>query len=72
VRLPDNILSRKCSALIVVIIITCMYICMYEYCSLSPHNGITIANLLVLIFSPVNDNFDFSWNYYYSYYKEQG
>jgi hypothetical protein len=30
--------------------------------------GIAIANVIILIFSPVNDNFDILWNYYYYYY----
>jgi hypothetical protein len=29
---------------------------MYEYCYFSPLNGITIANVLILIFSSFNDN----------------
>jgi hypothetical protein len=45
-----------------------MYICMYEYHPFLPHNGITIANVLILLFSPVSDNFDLSWNCYYHYY----
>jgi hypothetical protein len=32
---------------------------MYEYYPLSPHNGITIANLFISLFSPVSDNFEF-------------
>jgi hypothetical protein len=41
---------------------------MYEYYNFSPHNGITIAKILILLFSPVNDNFDLSWNYYFYYH----
>jgi hypothetical protein len=32
---------------------------MYVYCPFSPHNGITIGNVLILFFSPVNANFIF-------------
>jgi hypothetical protein len=32
---------------------------MYEYFPFSPHNGVTIANVLILILRPVTDNFDF-------------
>jgi hypothetical protein len=45
-----------------------MFVGMYEYYPFSSHNGITVANVLILIFSPVNDNFDLTWNYYYYYY----
>jgi hypothetical protein len=41
---------------------------MYEYYPFSPHNGITFAYVLVLLFSPVNDNFGHLRNYYYYYY----
>jgi hypothetical protein len=37
---------------------------MYVYYPFSPHNGITMGNLLILFFSPVNANFNFSCNYY--------
>jgi hypothetical protein len=37
---------------------------MYVYCPFSPHNGITTGNVLISLFSPINDNFNFSWNYY--------
>jgi hypothetical protein len=33
-----------------------MYICMSEYYPFSSHDGITTGNVLVLLFSPVNDN----------------
>jgi hypothetical protein len=42
------------------------YSYMYEYYPFSLHNGITIANVLILLSSPV-DNFDLPWNYYYYY-----
>jgi hypothetical protein len=45
-----------------------IYVSMYEYYPLSPHSSITIANVFILLFSPVNDKFDLSWNYYYYYY----
>jgi hypothetical protein len=32
---------------------------MYEYYPFSPHNGITIADVLILLSSPVKDKFDF-------------
>jgi hypothetical protein len=35
-----------------------MHVCLYEYYSFSPHNGVTTANVHILNFSPVNDNFD--------------
>jgi hypothetical protein len=38
------------------------------YYPFSPHNGITIAVVLILLFSPVKDKSDLSWNYYYYYY----
>jgi hypothetical protein len=41
-----------------------MYVCMNEYYTFSPHNGVAIANVLISFFSPVNDNFDLSRNYY--------
>jgi hypothetical protein len=41
---------------------------MYEYYPFSPHNGITIADVHILLFSSVKDKFDLSWNYYYYYY----
>jgi hypothetical protein len=31
-----------------------------------PHNGITIADLLIFLFSYIHDNFEFSWNYCYN------
>jgi hypothetical protein len=33
--------------IIIIIIITCIYVCLYEYYSFSPHNGITIASVLL-------------------------
>jgi hypothetical protein len=47
----------------------CVYVCMYEHYPYSPHNGITIANAFISHFLAVNDNFDFSWNYFYYYIK---
>jgi hypothetical protein len=41
---------------------------MYEYYPFSTHNGITIVNVLILLFSPVSDNFHLSWKYYHYYY----
>jgi hypothetical protein len=38
-----------------------MYVCMYEYYPFSLHNALPITNILILIFSPVNDNVDISW-----------
>jgi hypothetical protein len=37
---------------------------MYVYSPFAPHNGIAIGNVLILIFSLINANFNFSWNYY--------
>jgi hypothetical protein len=34
--------------IIIIIIITRMYVCMYEYYPFSPHNDITIADVLIL------------------------
>jgi hypothetical protein len=45
---------------IIIIIIIRFYVGMYVYCPFSPHNGITIGNVLILFFSPVNANFNFS------------
>jgi hypothetical protein len=33
--------------------------CMYAYSPFSPHNGITTGNVFNLLFSPINDNFNF-------------
>jgi hypothetical protein len=41
---------------------------MYEYYPFSPHNGITIADVLILLISLIKDMFDLSWNYYYYYH----
>jgi hypothetical protein len=43
---------------------TNFYVCIYAYSSFSPHNDITTGNVLILRFSPINDNFNFLWNYY--------
>jgi hypothetical protein len=32
------------------------HVCMYPF---SPHNGIAIVNAHILLFSPLNENFDF-------------
>jgi hypothetical protein len=32
---------------------------MYAYIPFSPHNGITSVNVLILLYSPINDNFNF-------------
>jgi hypothetical protein len=37
---------------------------MYAYNPFSSHNGITTGNVHILLLSPINDNFNFSWNYY--------
>jgi hypothetical protein len=37
---------------------------MYVYCAFLLQNGITIGNVPILFFFPVNANFNFSWNYY--------
>jgi hypothetical protein len=41
---------------------------MYEYYPFSPHTGVTIVNVFILLFSSVNDNFEFSQNYYYYHF----
>jgi hypothetical protein len=40
-------------------------LCVYEYYHSLPHNGINTANMLTLLFSPVNNNFNISWNFRY-------
>jgi thioredoxin-related protein len=40
------------------------YMCMYACIPVSPHNVTTTGNVLILLFSPINDNCNFSWNYY--------
>jgi hypothetical protein len=42
-----------------IIIIINFYVRMYEYDLFSPHNGIATGNILILLFSPINDNFNF-------------
>jgi hypothetical protein len=50
--------------IVIIIIIINVYVCMYVYCPLSQQKGITIGNVLILFFSPVNVNFNFYYNYY--------
>jgi hypothetical protein len=37
---------------------------MYVHSPFSSHNSIATGNIFILLFSPINDNFNFSWNYY--------
>jgi hypothetical protein len=35
-----------------------MYVCMYAYNFFSPHNGLTIVNVRIVLFSSLIDNLD--------------
>jgi hypothetical protein len=57
-----TVLRTTCTCVmmpIVIFIIINFYVCMYAYSPFSPYNGITTGNVLILLFSPINDNFNF-------------
>jgi hypothetical protein len=58
------LMRAACPAKLTFVVIINFYVCMYMYRPFSPHNGITIGNVLISFLSYVNANFNFSWNYY--------
>jgi hypothetical protein len=50
----------RCKRLILFVIVITIIMYMYLWIiRFSTHNGLTIGNVLLLLFSPINDNFDF-------------
>jgi hypothetical protein len=43
---------------LLLLILLLLHVYMYDYYLFSPHYGITTTNVLVLLFSPANDNVD--------------